>query len=326
MEHARRHGYHRRMGGLIRKTFRRVAGDAQRSWLVVLLVWPVAGLSNPGGQLPAYIIELPASVADVYVADTGASRFYRYANANGALTLASEGYMSIGQNGAGKQRAWDRRTPLGIYFVVDQLDTTRMHEKYGIAAFPLDYPNAWDRNNQRTGDGIWVHGVTPGPEQRPAFDTDGCIALPNEDLMVLLERLVPLTTPVIVTRDQALAEPAEIEALRAGLRGALGAWRDSIASGNLYQYLSMYAEEFSYRGMQRADWEALRYRTFSERGAVDMQLNEVALLGDPEDETLFLSRFQQTTTEDGEARQLTKRLYWRRQADGSFRIVAEDNG
>jgi len=50
------------------------------------------------------------------------------------------------------------------------------------------------------------------------------------------------------------------------------------------------------------------------------------VLADPEDENLILSRFRQTIVR-GEQRVTTmKRLYWRRDADGRFRIVAEDNG
>ena len=43
------------------------------------------------------------------------------------------------------------------------------HDKYGVAAYPLDYPNAWDRFNERTGYGIWLHGVDhKNPEPKSA--------------------------------------------------------------------------------------------------------------------------------------------------------------
>ena len=277
-------------------------------------------------ELPAWIIELPATVEDVFVADTSRSVFLRYANEDGSLKLVSEGYMSIGQKGAGKERAWDRRTPLGVYFVVDELDTTRMPEKYGIAAFPLDYPNEWDRLNQRTGDGIWVHGVQQGPDRRPAYDTDGCIALPNEDLDVLRDRLRPELTPVIVTREMAFRNAQESGALRAALKESLETWIASLSSGDLHGYLSLYAEEFRYRGISAADWAALRFRNFEDRSPIDIEIDEVFLLGDPEVDDLFVSRFRQTIVEGGETRRVVKRLYWKLSPEGDFRIVAEDNG
>ena len=328
MEGVRNERYHPRMrvlgnhmprGGLERR--HRIARGA--AWILFCCT---AALAETDSRLPAYVIELPESVADVFIADTGGATIYRYSNSGGSLSLAGEGYMSIGENGAGKERAWDRRTPLGIYFVVDQLDTTRMPSKYGITAFPLDYPNAWDRRNERTGDGIWVHGVQPGPGLRPAWDTDGCLALPNEDLERLLDRFVPLATPVIVTRESAYAERAELEGLRVALRVALDSWKTSLAEVDLHAYLSMYADDFSYKGMANGDWAALRYRNFADRRAAAIELDEITLLADPEVDGLFLSRFRQTTFEEGERRRLLKRLYWRRQTDGSFRIVAEDNG
>ena len=282
--------------------------------------------ANADDAGPAYIIELPESVSDVFVADTGRSTLLHYRHEGGALVLAGEGYMSIGQNGVGKQRAWDRRTPLGVYFVVDQLDTTRMPDKYGITAFPLDYPNEWDRLNRRTGDGIWLHGVAPGPGRRPAYDTDGCIALPNDDLAALESRIVPGLTPVVVARDVRYLDDEAIGALRDGLGAALDRWAGSLATGDLHAYLSMYADDFSYRGMEAGEWAAIRARSFADRKDTSIELGDVFLLADPEADELFLSRFRQTIVEGDHTRQVMKRLYWRRTADGQFRIVAEDNG
>ena len=119
-----------------------------------------AGLASSAGErLPAWLIEVPDTVTDILVADTGSATMHRFARAGGDIVEIDQRYMSIGQNGAGKERAWDRRTPLGVYFITERLDTSKMHDKYGIAAFPLDYPNAWDRYNERTGYGIWLHGV-----------------------------------------------------------------------------------------------------------------------------------------------------------------------
>ena len=279
-------------------------------------------------SLPAYIIELPETVADVFIADAGESRIYRFARTGGGVTLAHEGYMSIGERGTGKEKAWDRRTPLGIYFVVDQLDTDNLHEQYGVTAFPLDYPNTWDRLQRRSGDGIWVHGALPGGGRRPPYDTDGCISLSNGDLRALEDRFVPRVTPVIVTREMRWQDENTRAELRAGLRRAVDDWVRHYAAAELHAYLSMYAPEFRYRGMSLAEWASFRAQTLAGRGPVELAVEDLLLLADPEEPGLYLSRFRERV-DDGAAtgRPATvRRLYWRRSSSGDFRIVAEDNG
>jgi murein L,D-transpeptidase YafK len=278
------------------------------------------------GLLPAYVLQLPESVGDVFIADTSAATIYSFAQSSAGLQLGHEGYISIGQSGVGKERAWDRRTPLGIYFVVDQLDTSRLHEKYGVTAFPLDYPNAWDVRQQRTGDGIWVHGVLAGGGKRPPRDTDGCIALPNEDLAALADKFVPLVTPVIVTREMRWENAETIRNLRSELNAAVEAWAQSYGNADLYTYLALYADDFSYRGMKLNEWASFRLQTLAQRGAVEILIDELLLLADPEEEGLYIARFRETMSGPEIGSHTIKRLYWRRDSEGEWRIVAEDNG
>lgn len=292
----------------------------------LLLIPFVAAQSFAQTLIPAFILQLPESVGDVFIADTSAAIFYRFERSSSGVRLASEGYMSIGQRGVGKSKAWDRRTPLGVYFVVDQLDTSMLHEKYGVTAFPLDYPNTWDRRLEHTGDGIWVHGVLPGGEPRSWYDTDGCIALPNDDLTAYEDKLVPLVTPVIVTREMRWQDAETVDLLRQELNAAINAWATHYANADLHAYLSLYADDFSYRGMKLNEWASFRLQTFEQRGVVQISLDELLLLADPEEEGLVLSRFFETISGPSERSQTIKRLYWRRNDEGEWRIVAEDNG
>jgi len=295
-------------------------------WLVILLLLPLHAQASPDGHLPAYLLEVPASTRVVLVAETNRATMHRIDNGPDGLSYVDERYMSIGQNGVGKQRPWDRRTPLGVYFVTERLDTSKLHERYGPVAFPLDYPNIWDRLNRRGGDGIWIHGVDEKGGRRPPQDTDGCLALPNDDILALEQTLQPTVTPVIIAREIRWAAPEEIAALRAELRVAVDDWAESIRSGDLHHYLSLYADDFTYRGMRRDQWAEFRLVTLGARTIEDLRLEDVLLLADPEDPDLYISRFREVLVEPDNTVAITKRLYWRRDPDRTLRIVAEDNG
>ncbi|MCP4302937.1 MAG: hypothetical protein GY783_20320, partial [Gammaproteobacteria bacterium] len=116
----------------------------RRLFLSLMLLCFVHCPATADDRVPAYLIRLPVSVRTVFVAETAAAAFHRFENAQEPkVEYVGAAYMSIGENGDGKQRNGDRRTPLGIYFVTEQLDTSKLHEKYGVTAFSLDYPNAW---------------------------------------------------------------------------------------------------------------------------------------------------------------------------------------
>lgn len=292
--------------------------------LVISLLTAAPSLAQD--RLPAYVLQLPESVSDVFIADASTATFYRFEKTADGLRVAHEGYMSIGQSGAGKERAWDGGTPLGVYFVVDELDTSRLHEKYGVTAFPLDYPNTWDRKLERGGDGIWVHGVLPGGGQRPERDTEGCIALPNADLAALRTNFLPTLTPVIVTRSIRWQDAASMDATRLELVAAVDAWAQSSSDTDVHAYLSLYADDFVYRGMSLGEWASFRLQTMAQRSGIRITIDDLLLLADPEDDGLVLSRFTETSSGPGNASRTIKRLYWRRDSAGQWRIVAEDNG
>ena len=234
--------------------------------------------------------------------------------------------MSIGEEGPGKKQSGDRRTPLGVYFVTEQLDTSKLHEKYGITAFPLDYPNVWDQRADRDGDGVWVHGVHPNGGQRPERDTDGCIALANRDLGMLADGFEDNVTPVLVTREVTWDEASGNDALRTELENRIAEWAASKAEGDLYSFLSLYDDDFKRWGMDKTEWSSLILQSAHQRMISEVTLSELLLLAYPEEEDLYLSRFRQTVKDAEREIVSTTRLYWRRDVSGFLKIIAEDEG
>jgi hypothetical protein len=293
--------------------------------LILLLAMATGALADE--RLPAAIIRLPESTPTVFIAETGAAALHRFDRAGDGVGGAGSHYLSIGLGGTGKQRAGDQRTPLGIYFVTEQLDTSRLHEKYGVTAFPLDYPNAWDRRHGRTGDGIWVHGVDRDGGRRPPLDTDGCLALPNESLRELEPHFRPNVTPVVIGTAMAWSDTATLDALRAGLEQAVQRWAQALEQGDMVTWLDAYDAGFEHLGMNRDEWTALTLQTTAHREIRAVKISDLMLLADPVEDGLFLSRFLLEVREEGHPTVATvRRMYWRRSESGAFRIVAQDAG
>ncbi len=292
--------------------------------LAIAVILPRPLLAD--GELPAALIRIPESVSTLFVAETSTAKLHRFDRSNNLLTYSGSFYMSIGKEGAGKERSGDKRTPFGAYIVTEQLDTSKLHSKYGVTAFPLDYPNAWDLRAGRDGDGIWVHGVDPRGGKRPKRDTDGCIALANEDLSNLAALFEENITPVLVTREVSWTAATHNEQLRTVLEDRVSTWAESKTRGDLHAYLSFYDEQFERWGMDKHEWSSLNLQTESLRGIESVAVSELLLVAYPEEEGVYLSRFLQTIVKDGRENSTTARLYWRRDSQGELKIIAEDNG
>jgi L,D-peptidoglycan transpeptidase YkuD (ErfK/YbiS/YcfS/YnhG family) len=294
--------------------------------VLILMMATVPTNAIAADKVPSSLIRIPESVNTVFVAETSTARFHRFDRKGENLQLNGSYYMSIGRQGTGKQRSFDKRTPLGAYFVTEQLDTSQLHEKYGITAFPIDYPNAWDHRKNRDGDGIWVHGVDPENGQRPEFDTDGCIALSNEDLSSLAPLFQDNVTPVVIASVLNWADENDVMSLRVELETKVAAWASSRADGDLHAYLSLYDDEFERWGLKFPEWSSLIMQSGFLRPLQTATVSDLLLLAYPEEDGLYLSRFQLSRQDEGRQIVTTKRLYWRRDADGIPRIIAENEG
>ena len=65
---------------------------------------------------------------------------------------------------------------------------------------------------------------------------------------------------------------------------------------------------------------------FARKKITDITLRKILLLSDPEEQGLYLSRFQETIVDAALTAKVFKRIYWRRSKNGEIRIVAADNG
>ncbi|MBI1987567.1 MAG: L,D-transpeptidase family protein [Nitrospinae bacterium] len=121
-------------------------------------------------------------------------RLYKCQNANCQVVKSYR--CSTGQKEGDKRRVGDRRTPEGVYFLVDFKRDKDLAPEYGAGAFPLDYPNPIDRGKGKDGNGIWLHGTNK--VNLPSTDTKGCVVVSNNDLLDLSRYIRLRETPTVI--------------------------------------------------------------------------------------------------------------------------------
>src|SRR5207244_12845768 len=114
-----------------------------------------AARQRPGeDRLPRYVLQLHPGQKHALVVDSRRSRLYVYANDGGKPKLIADYYVTLGKNGIEKTREGDQKTPIGVYHVTANLPRKKLTDFYGAGAFPISYPNHWDRSQARNGNDI----------------------------------------------------------------------------------------------------------------------------------------------------------------------------
>ena len=168
----------------------------------------------PPDRLPEVLIEAAPDRTKVVVADTVRTRLYLFERSGGGWKRSGDWYASIGKRGAGKRLEGDEKTPLGVYFVTMRIEGRHLPALYGAGALGLNYPNAWDRQRQRTGYGIWIHGEPQGLKSRAPRWSNGCLTVSNPALAALAQAFGETSVPVLIGERLRWLTPAEHDRLR----------------------------------------------------------------------------------------------------------------
>ncbi len=281
-------------------------------------------LSHPGeGKLPANLIQLSPSQRQAVVVDVDRSRLYLFENTADGPRLMADYYASSGKNGAVKIREGDRKTPVGVYFISDYIDPDKLPDFYGAGAFPIDYPNVWDRRLGKTGYGIWLHGVPSDTYSRPPRTSDGCVTLANADFESIAPFMEIDRTAVLIAKHVDWVAPEMLAQRRQTLTEAMESWRRDWESRDADRYLRHYAESFSDGQKDYAAWAAYKKHVNAKKRFIRVEVSDLSLLAYPGEPDMVVATFRQAYSSDRHEDVTTKRQYWRKQSDGAWRIVYE---
>ena len=211
-------------------------------------------------------VALGKSVKKALLVDKSANRMYVFSrNQYGELVEdINDYYITTGKLTGDKSTKGDLRTPEGVYFVTSWISPNKLPEKYGIGAFPVNYPNELDKHNGKTGHGIWLHGTDKGYYSRPPRDSEGCVVLTNIDLEALKSEIKPGLTPVVITNKVDWVDRVTWNKERESLLQAVENWRVDWESMNVNKYLSHYGKNFWSSSHTYKSW-SVRKRLISKK-------------------------------------------------------------
>lgn len=276
----------------------------------------------PRDRIPRALLQPPKDASAILVVDSRASRLFVFRLQEGQWTLEGDHYVSIGLNGPVKSTEGDQRTPVGVYTMVSRIEKDKLDPYYGNVAYPLNYPNEWDRQKGRNGHGIWIHGTPRDTYSRPPRASNGCVVLPNQDLDTLQKLFELGRTQVVVADSLEWIERSRADSLRQALNRALDTWRDDWSSNDMDRYLSHYSDEFRVGDQDLQGWERDKRRVASGKSWVKVATSDVSILMVPGEKDLALVEFQQDYRSSNLSNQMRKRQYWHFE-EGAWKILYE---
>jgi len=278
-------------------------------------------------RLPGQILKLGESVEYAVLVEKSTHRLYVYQRqANQPPRQVRNYYVSTGKKEGNKYVRGDLRTPEGVYFITSWIPEEKLPDKYGVGAFPLNYPNELDRRRGKTGYGIWLHGTESRYYSRPPLDSEGCMVLTNIDFKSLKKEMRPGATPVVIvkkvdwlTRNDWLRE-------RGKVLTDIERWRRDWESLDVDRYLSHYSDDFWSKGHDLKSWSQRKRRIAHNKSYQKIQLSDISLLAYPETgkdkKDIVVVRLQQDYQSSNYSSEVSKRLYLQRNND-NWKIMYE---
>ena len=272
--------------------------------------------------VPRYLLQMQPDQKHAIVIDTQKARLYLYQNDNGRPRFVADYYVSHGKLGSDKRSEGDKKTPTGVYHVTDSLPAKKLGALYGTGAFPINYPNEWDRRQGRKGHGIWLHGTPSDTFSRPPKASDGCVVLSNTDLDALSKNLQIGLTPVIISNSVEWLSFDDWQSERSALNKKIEEWRADWESRDVERYLKHYSPKFQSKEANFEQFASQKRKVNAGKSWVKVKLSNLSMFRNPGAEELVVTTFEQDYQSNNLNNQMKKRQYWIRE-DGQWKIVYE---
>ncbi|CAE79002.1 L,D-transpeptidase family protein [Bdellovibrio bacteriovorus] len=159
----------------------------------------------------------------------------------------------IGKMGGNKTKRDDHKTPEGIYFLQERLSQPKIpFSLYGALAFTTNYPNLFDKRENKTGSGIWLHAI---PDSVPLTrGSRGCVVVRNDVIKKLADYIKLGETPILIFDHVNYVSKSEHDKRRQDLSRFVESWRQAWENQDIEKYQTFYDEGFKAPGFNYKSW------------------------------------------------------------------------
>ena len=281
-------------------------------------------LHNATDIIDSTRVILPQNIDNLIYVDTNKSRLYLFEIRDHTLIKIFDEYASIGKNGSGKNFEGDKKTPLGVYTLGEKI-TQPLSDFYGEGAFPIDYPNVYDKLLNKTGHGIWIHGTPKDTYSRAPKSSDGCIVISNENFNALESILKNKQTKVILSKlsyDQYFNAENNIDKHN-NFMSYFESWISNWTLKNYSEYIAFYDANAKYNSKAFEIWSSKKKKVFENTNDIQIAIDNLTIIDYPEEEEhVKYVEFTQTYNSDLLKQTSQKKQIWRK-FNNEWKIISE---
>ncbi len=277
------------------------------------------------GKIPSNLVFPSADQKYLIAVDASTARLYVYENKGGDLHLADDFYMTVGKSGMGKNLEGDLRTPIGVYHVTAYLPGNALPDRYGSGAFPINYPNRFDKLKNRTGYGIWIHGTETDNYNRVPLASDGCVSLSNDEFLEISRYInTDGSTPVIIAEDFQWISPEQQKQSREYFLSLIKTWKNDWASRNHAKYIRHYSNsDFSSGKLDFESWSDHKRKVNAGKKYITINIENLRMFTYPGEQNMLMMTFQQKYNSDNYQNTSAKTLFWKQNDNNQWKIIYE---
>lgn len=220
-------------------------------YILFILLIPCTAISAK--FISPYIVQLDDEFSPyAMIVEKSTHQLYLYKNNQGLPELVKKYQVATGKITGLKLKEGDKKTPEGIYNILQFRDAENLiksygktGEIYGPGALTLNYPNAIDKMLNRQGSGIWIHSTDDDSRIEKGLDSRGCVVLRQKEFNDLHQYTKLKNTPVIIVQDKYYLPKENWHNKRQELIQFVDNWAMAWQEKDFETYIGHYSKSFS---------------------------------------------------------------------------------